>query len=525
MKLLLSSVFKPYGVDDAYGRKENIMELFHNQITREQGIFSLRFHHQSFNLHLLAENIAAPTTVLDFPTERRFIREIRKQYDYVGITFIVPTFSKARRMCELIRKYSPESKIILGGQGTKIPGIEQMLEYDHICPGEGIEYIRDILNEEVSKPFLHPTIASAFSKQIFGVPLKTDTAVLIPGLGCPNGCRFCSTSHFFNKQYISFLDTGDAIFQVCQSIEQETGFRDFFIIDENFLKKPERAYRLVELMEKHNKLYRFGIFSSAETIKNVGIEFIARMGVFTLWLGVESKFDIYEKNKGVDIEVLIRSLRDHGINVLASGILFLEHHDKHTIWEDIDFLIDLEADLLQIMQLAPMPGTPLYEDYDKNDQLREEIPYEEWHGQHRIWFKHPSFTLKETEDILRHAFKQDYLANGPSILRMCETAIRGCNTLAHHRDQFMKKRHKTLINSAHSLRPALAVVSRYAENESTKERTRKIMKMYDELLGPVTAKGRLKTYGALTCAAVSIIKAASTGGLRQPRTIVTKYRM
>ena len=41
MKLLLSSVFGLYGVNDEYGEKENKMELFHNQVTREQGIFSL----------------------------------------------------------------------------------------------------------------------------------------------------------------------------------------------------------------------------------------------------------------------------------------------------------------------------------------------------------------------------------------------------------------------------------------------------------------------------------------------------
>ncbi len=34
MKILLTSVFGPYGVDDDFGRKENVMELFHNQITR-----------------------------------------------------------------------------------------------------------------------------------------------------------------------------------------------------------------------------------------------------------------------------------------------------------------------------------------------------------------------------------------------------------------------------------------------------------------------------------------------------------
>ena len=104
MKLLLSSVFGPYGVDDDYGRKENVMELFHNQVTREQGLFSLRFNHPSFGLYFMAENIHTPAVVLDFPTEKRFIKEIRKGYDYVGISFIVPNFLKTKRMAELVRE-------------------------------------------------------------------------------------------------------------------------------------------------------------------------------------------------------------------------------------------------------------------------------------------------------------------------------------------------------------------------------------------------------------------------------------
>jgi len=72
MKLLLTSVFRPYGIDDEYGEKENKMELFHNQVTREQGIFSYRFNHASQGLYFLTENIDMPTRVLDFPTFNRF---------------------------------------------------------------------------------------------------------------------------------------------------------------------------------------------------------------------------------------------------------------------------------------------------------------------------------------------------------------------------------------------------------------------------------------------------------------------
>ena len=70
-RILLTSVFGPYGVDDAWGRKENIMELFHNQVTKAQGPSSLRFHHRSFGLYFIAENIDADVTVLDFPRKRR----------------------------------------------------------------------------------------------------------------------------------------------------------------------------------------------------------------------------------------------------------------------------------------------------------------------------------------------------------------------------------------------------------------------------------------------------------------------
>ena len=150
MSVLLSSVFGPFGVDDAYGRKENVMELFHNQVTREQGLFSMRYNHPSFGLHFIAANLETPTTVLDFPSEARFVEEIRKGYDVIGISFIAPNFIKAKRMAELVRRHAPESKIVLGGHGTRIPDVEKMIEHDAICQGEGVTFMRDFLGEELT---------------------------------------------------------------------------------------------------------------------------------------------------------------------------------------------------------------------------------------------------------------------------------------------------------------------------------------------------------------------------------------
>jgi len=41
-RVLLTSVFKPFATDDEFGsRRINPVELYHNQVTREQGPFSL----------------------------------------------------------------------------------------------------------------------------------------------------------------------------------------------------------------------------------------------------------------------------------------------------------------------------------------------------------------------------------------------------------------------------------------------------------------------------------------------------
>ena len=53
------------------------MELYHNQVTRMQGAFSLRMFHRCWGLMLIQANIEAPCTLLDFPTLDRFIEEIR----------------------------------------------------------------------------------------------------------------------------------------------------------------------------------------------------------------------------------------------------------------------------------------------------------------------------------------------------------------------------------------------------------------------------------------------------------------
>ncbi len=93
---------KPLGT--AYGDAKSVgYELLHGQVTRAQGIFSPRAVHKQFSLDYIAENLENPVAVLHYPSKAEFIRELKKGYDYVGLSFIMVTYHHMREMALLAR--------------------------------------------------------------------------------------------------------------------------------------------------------------------------------------------------------------------------------------------------------------------------------------------------------------------------------------------------------------------------------------------------------------------------------------
>src|SRR3989338_1330475 len=169
-KILLTSVFGPYGKDDEYGsRAMNPMELYQNQVTREEGPFSLRMFHRSWGIMLIQANIIAPCTLLDFPTLDRFIEELRSHsYDVVGIGSILPNIEKVKKMCSLIRQHLPSATIVVGGHIANKPNLAELIDVDHVVLGEGVRWFRQFLGEDVHQPIRHPLIYSSIITRTMG---------------------------------------------------------------------------------------------------------------------------------------------------------------------------------------------------------------------------------------------------------------------------------------------------------------------------------------------------------------------
>ncbi len=447
-RILLSSVFGPYAQDDEFGsRSINPMELYHNQVTRAQGSFSLRMFHRSWGIMMIQENISAPCSVLDFPTREAFARELTKNhYDIVGISSIIVNVLKVREMCRIVRELSPNSVIVVGGHVAAIPGLEAMIDADHIVRGEGISWMRRYLGENEGAPIRHPAIVSGLQTRILGVRLPQrkggTAATIIPSVGCPMGCNFCTTSAFFGGKgkFVNFYETGDELFDVMCGIEAELKVNSFFMMDENFLLNRTRAMRLLERMKQAGKSWELAVFSSANAIRKYTMLELVELGVSWVWMGLESPKSSYNKLQGTDIGHLTRELREHGIRVQGSTIIGLEHHTPDNIVGEIESAVDYQTDFHQFMLYTPVPGTPLYQEMSDQGRLLTDVDFADIHGQYKFNFRHRAISREDSKRFLDWAFWRDFERNGPSLYRMCETMLLGWQRYKDYPDPRVRER-------------------------------------------------------------------------------------
>jgi radical SAM superfamily enzyme YgiQ (UPF0313 family) len=532
-RVLLSSVFKPFAQDDEYGsRAINPVELYHNQVTREQGPFSLRMFHRSWSLMFLQQNISAPCTVLDFPTRERFIRELTAyDYDIVGLTSIIVNVGKVREMCRLIRMHSPHSTIVVGGHVAAIPGIERLVDADHVVKGEGVRWLREFLGEDVNRPMEHPMIPSSFGFRLMGLPLPSGggnaSATIIPSVGCPLGCNFCTTSEFFGGKgkFVNFFERGEDLFKVMCETERRLGATAFFMMDENFLLYKKRALELLDLMKAHGKVWSLYVFSSANAIRKYDVRQLIELGIEWIWLGLESEGAGYVKLKGTDTLELARTLQSHGIRVHGSTIIGLEHHTADNIDAAIDHAVAHETVFHQFMLYTPVPGTPLYRQVEAEGRLIQGVDLADIHGQFRFNFRHPAISGDQSKTFLDRAFRRDFELNGPSLYRLMHNMMVGWRRYRDDPDPRVRARvtaEAKQLRSGHGA--ALWAMEKYLResNRAMSDRIRDLRMQIEREIGGLSRAINHLAGPVLLWSARREARLAPAGRRLEPRTFVDR---
>lgn len=524
-KILLTSVFKPFGVDGIYSRKESKIEIYHNQLTKNQGIYSLRSFMSTFGLHAIANNIDTPATVLDFPTLRRFTREVKKNYDIIGIGAILPNFQKVKKMVEIIRAVSPRTTIVLGGFCAALPDIKKIMDVDHVCLGEGIQFMRHLLGQAETFEFKNPD-AGIENREIFGVPLRMSRhPYIVVGLGCSYGCDFCAPSHFFGKRHIRFFKDGKSLFK---EIQRASKFFKSEIVslmgDDNFLLDLQRAEELRQCIVESGEAYRLFIFGSADRVAAFGAERLAEMGVNVIWIGRESRFIDYPKNRGVDLKALIGELRQYGIKVILSSILLTDEHTRENIEADIQDHLDCRPVFSQFAFYSPCPGTPLFDRMEKENRILTAIPFEEWHAFKQPWFIHPAFGLAEAEKIQTDAYDRDFYELGPSLMRYIEVEYEGWKNMKDSEKPHLAARAAYFAGHMRQYKIILYAMGLLLRDAGMKQRAGEVLGKIEAALGRVSAFEKTAARGLYVFGRSREVRTRLWGDALQPPTRVTHYR-
>jgi radical SAM superfamily enzyme YgiQ (UPF0313 family) len=461
-KVLLSSVCQPFG--EKYGDGFGVRHEATHQLMWAQDIFNVSCTNYQWGIDFIAQNLKTPTTTLHYPTMKQFIREIKKGYDYVGISFIIPTFHKMVPMVEAVRKYAPLSKVILGGYGTVLG--DKLAPYsDLVCQGEGVAYMRELLGEPTDGPIEQPFILEWYS--LFGlptVPLRNRFANIFAGLGCPNGCDFCATSAFFKRKHIRLLPDGASILGAIQRIrEKYPDIVDFWISDEDFLLNETRGRGFLEAIRRSDlPPISVNIFSSVKAISQYDVSELVEMGIERLWVGYEAKGAGYDKMKGRPYKELFADLHNHGINVLASTIIGYDYQNREIIMEEFDELMDTRPSVCQFLILSGPYGTPLYykilaEGRHIPDVLNDYRKQDGFVAGHT----RPHIRADELNELLRHLFQEEFRRLGPTIFRFVDDWITGYENLKDHPNPRVRAKTKKYLRDAHVARPFLLASKKY----------------------------------------------------------------
>ena len=231
--------------------------------------------------------------------------------------------------------------------------------------------------------------------------------------------------------------------------------------------------------------FNFLIFASADQVIEFSPEKLAEMGVGTIWLGRESRFSDYPKNKNIDMKTLVEDLKRYGIKTILSSILLLDHHTKENIQEDIDEHLACKPTFSQFSHYAPIPGTPLWDRMHREGRLIPGIPWEEMHAFHEPWFYHPHFTSSEAQNIQETAYLRDFYELGPSWFRLIETEFEGWMHLHHSANPHLRTRAEFFAQQLKGHKTTLAAMDYLAPTARMRTLIKEVRQKMKSSFGPV----------------------------------------
>jgi len=476
-RVLLSTVFRPFGVEDKYNKKDDdlLLDYLASRLSREPGLFALSSLLPVSGLYMIGANIDCHVKILQYPTLKEFTQEVKKGYDYVGIGFIIKGFPKAIKMISVVRKHAPDTKVVLGGFGTSLHDVEKM-GADHVCCGEGISFMRKLVGTPEDTPLVHPKIvadvtlrtlqANSFvPKQCFGLVTN--------GFGCPGACEFCSTSAYFGRRHVEFFKSGRELFDGINAIRRgDPGLKNFLIFEEDFLLYREHVAEFSTLMRNAvDDPFYYGCFASVRAMSEYSLPDLVAAGFEHVWVGVESALGYFGKQSGVrDVRDVVEELNSLGVTTTCSIIFGLDHHTPENIDQEGDMLISLYPTTVQISNMMPPEGTELHRRLTAEERIRKAGPLEA--DLYSDIMMHPQFAEGELTEAIFRNYDRLHDTLGPAVFRTAKTWMQGYRNLRNSTVVQLRNKAEELAKRLRGIRVVFLDTEEFLPNDTVREMVR-----------------------------------------------------
>jgi len=333
--------------------------------------------------------------------------------DLVGITFMT---ALANRAYEIAAGFQARGKLVVGGG-----------YHPTLCPADAAEHLDAVVvgDAEGSWPRLLADAEGGRLRKIYRAERLCDLAeaplprrdltertakhyvttnAVQTGRGCPNGCRYCSITAFHRRTHRS-----RPLEHVLEEVRRVP--RDFMFVDDNIIGDRDYARRLFRALAPMGKRWvsqcSIDIADDAEML-----DLARRAGCRGLFIGIEtvSERNLEAMNKAFNdsrrYRERIAAIRRKGIGIVAGMIVGLDDDDVGAFRRTLRFLQRTGIDSLQLNIMTPLPGTPLYDDMERQGRVMDR----DWshYDFRRCVFRPARMTASQLQDGADWLYSQFY---------------------------------------------------------------------------------------------------------------------
>jgi radical SAM superfamily enzyme YgiQ (UPF0313 family) len=387
---------------------------------------------------------------------------IQNKYHLIGITFLTPMFDIIKELTYKIKKSCVNVKIIVGGpHPTALPEktLKEIPAVDYVCIGEGEKTILELVNNfyhkknikkikgicyrDYNKIIKKPSRSFEKNLDIISKPARdllpmdkykltasrTKGSEFCPTIivarGCPFDCQFCSHPFGRTFRYHSIERIIEEIRDLKNNykVEQVNLEADTLTINKKFIKS------LCETIIKQNLEIRWTCESRVDTLDEETLKIMKKAGCWQISYGIESGsqrlLDII--HKGVTKEQIKRTIvlsKKIGITCRGFYMLGLPSETNDESMETIKFAIELDTLWAQFTITIPYPGTPMFNELDKQRKIRHYnwSDYNTWSGwaDKKLPYLPDGRDENEIKNLQKKAIRMYYLRPKP-ILRFFQS--------------------------------------------------------------------------------------------------------